>query len=105
MNSMPTSNPSARTWRQRLHLALHPQDLAVELQREVVDGADLEGGREVEERAPRLRSSSRAGTWARAVPVSAFVAHAPARWRSRSRNDSRSARSSASTFTNEMPTW
>ena len=69
MNSTPTSKPSAAHLAAAAHLALHPQDLAVELQREVVDGADVEGGERSRSAPPRLRSSSRAGTWARAVPV------------------------------------
>ena len=86
------------------HLALHPEDLAVELKGEVVDGADAEGRREAEERAAEAEVEQARRHLGPRGSGDGIAAHAPARWRSRSRNDSSKARSRASTFTNEMPT-
>src|SRR5438477_1919802 len=85
------------------HLALDPERLAVELEREVVDGADLEGGGEVEQGPAQAEVEQPGRDLGPRGAGDGGAAHAPARWRSRSRKDSRRARSSASTFTNEMP--
>src|SRR5713101_1499093 len=88
-----------------LHLGLDPHRLAVELQREIVDGADLEGRGQVEQRPAQAEVDEAGGDLRPRGAGHGILAHAPARCRSRSRNDSSSARSSASTFTKEMPMW
>jgi hypothetical protein len=61
------------------HLALDPQDLTVELEREVVNGAHLEGGHECEQGASHAQVQEPGGDLSPGGAGDGVVAHAPAR--------------------------